>query len=139
MPVSRRALLRRMGGGAVAAAAIPMFRELAFAAAAPPSRKPRPASPVRLNMNENAYGPSDKVKAALRESLSLANRFPDSTDALVARIAALHAVKPDQVVVGCGSREVLRMAAATLLGRGRKLILASPTFDPIADYARDTG
>ena len=139
MLISRRNLLRRVAGGAVAATAIPLIGEFSFAAPTPSSRAELHGGPIRLSMNENAYGPSESVKATMRESLSLVNRYPDSADALVGEIASLHAVKPEQVVVGCGSIEILRMAAATFLGRSKKLIMASPTFDPIAEYARRAG
>jgi histidinol-phosphate aminotransferase len=139
MFVSRRALLRRIGLGAAASAALPLVGELSFAATTEPSRFEPPVRPVRLNKNENAYGPSDKARAALREELDLAHRYPEPADALVERIAALHGVGPEQVVVGCGSVEILRMAAAASLGRRRSLVLASPTFDPIVTIARDAG
>jgi histidinol-phosphate aminotransferase len=98
-----------------------------------------PGGPIRLHMNENAYGPSARVAAAVRDSLSLVSHYPDAADDLIDAIACLHAVRPEQVVVGCGSTEILRMAASAFLGRGRKLVLASPTFDPIAGFARSAG
>ncbi len=76
----------------------------------------------------------------MREGLTFANRFPDSeSNVMLSRIASLHAVGPDQVIMGCGSTEILRMAAAAFLGPGKKLIMASPTFDVVAHYARTTG
>jgi histidinol-phosphate aminotransferase len=75
----------------------------------------------------------------MRDSLSLANRYPDSTDSLAEKIASLHGVKPEQVVLGCGSTELLRMAAAAFLGGGKKIVMASPTFDLIARFARSAG
>jgi histidinol-phosphate aminotransferase len=123
----------------VVGAAIPLIGELSFAATTQSLHAKRHGGPIRLNMNENAYGPSERAKVAIRDSLGLLNRYPDSADALVGRIASLHAVKPEQVVVGRGSIEILRMAAATFLGPRKKLIVASPTFDPIADFARSAG
>ena len=136
MLISRRHLLRRIGGGAVVSAAIPAIRESAFAGTTESLRATQHGGPIRLNMNENAYGPSERVTATMRASLSLVNRYPDTAGALVGEIAGLHGVKPEQVVVGCGSTEILRLAVATFLGRGEKLVVASPTFDPIVDYAR---
>ena len=78
--------------------------------------------------------------AAMREGLGLANRFPDSeSDALIGKIANLHRVKPDQVILGCGSTEILRMAAVAFLGPGRKLVTTSPSFDAMVQWARATG
>ena len=139
MLISRRDLLGRIGGGAVVSTAIPSIGEFSFAATTRSLPAGQHGDPIRLNMNENAYGPSERVKATVRDNLSLVNRYPDSAGALVGAIAGLHAVKPEQVVVGCGSIEILRMAAATFLGRDKRLVLASPTFGPIADYARSAG
>jgi histidinol-phosphate aminotransferase len=93
--------------------------------------------PIRLNMNENAYGPSAKAIQAIRESIDLANRYPSvEYTPLAEAIAALHRVKVEQVALGCGSSEILRIAAVTFLGPEKKLILASPTYDLIAHEAR---
>jgi len=139
MLISRRHLLRRLGGGAIVSAASPLIRESSFAGTRESVRATPHGGPIRLNMNENAYGPSERVTATMRASLSLVNRYPDTAGALVGEIAGLHGVKPEQVVVGCGSTEILRLAVATFLGRGEKLVVASPTFDPITDYARRAG
>jgi aspartate/methionine/tyrosine aminotransferase len=45
-------------------------------------------------------------------------------------------VKPEQVLLGSGSTEILRMAAFAFLGSGKQLIQASPTFEAIEHYAR---
>jgi histidinol-phosphate aminotransferase len=96
--------------------------------------------PVRLNSNENAYGPSAKTVAALHEALQSVNRYPYSQhDALVERIARHHAVKSEQVLLGCGSSDILRMAAAAFLHPGKRLIQADPTFDAMGHYAQNTG
>jgi len=113
--------------------------QASFAATTRSSEGHRHGEPIRLNMNENAYGPSERAATALRSSLGLVNRYPDPADPLVGDIAALHGVRPEQIVLGCGSTGILRMAAETFLGRGSTLILAAPTFDLIAEYARGVG
>jgi histidinol-phosphate aminotransferase len=105
-----------------------------------PSPGGRPAGPIRLDRNENAYGPSEKAIAAMREAASFANRYPDSEcDELASRIAQMHGVTPEQVVPGCGSSEILRGLTATCLGPGKKLVMASPSWNLIADFARRAG
>src|SRR5205814_3853660 len=133
MLISRRDLLRRLGRGAVVSAAFPWVHEAAWAGT---SAEP---DPIRLDSNENAYGPSERANAAMRESLGVPDRGREAGHALTAEIAALHRVRPEQVVLGCGSVGIMRTAAATFLGPRRKLVLASPTFDPIAEYARSVG
>jgi len=137
MLISRRDLLRRLGRGAVVSAAFPWVHEAAWAGTTPVSSAE--PDPIRLDSNENAYGPSERAKAAMRESLGVPDRGREAGHALTAEIAALHRVRPEQVVLGCGSVGIMRTAAATFLGPRRKLVLASPTFDPIAEYARSVG
>ena len=48
-------------------------------------------------------------------------------------------MKPEQVLLGCGSTEILRVAAQAFLGRGKTLLQASPTFEAIEHYARSAG
>ena len=74
-----------------------------------PGEQPKLDHLVKLNTNENPYGPSPKVLHALKleaaESLRL---YPDpNSDALKAAIAATYQLKPNQVFVGNGSDEVL--------------------------------
>ena len=58
---------------------------------------------------------------------------------LVEQIARVHNVRPEQVLLGCGSTEILRAATCAFLGSGRQLIQASPTFEAIEHYARAAG
>ena len=139
MRISRRTLLRRLGGAAGIGTAASLIDAAAAATPCSSSGHHGPDGPIRLNMNENAYGPSARAAAAMRDGLGLVNRYPESVDVLVAEIAALHGVTPEHVVLGCGSTGVLRMAAATCLRARTKLVLASPTFDLLADYAARAG
>jgi histidinol-phosphate aminotransferase len=136
MSISRRNMLRTLGAGAIA---LPAFGPRSFPAfAQAPAAKP-PDGLIRLNRNENAYGPSPLALAALREGLSDVYRYPDLTEALQEKLARLHKVKPEQVVLGCGSSEILRMAADAFLKSGKKLISATPSFPLLEFYARDKG
>src|SRR2546425_11346146 len=112
MLISRRHLLRRLGGGAVVSAAIPLIRESSFAGTRESVRATPHGGPIRLNMNENAYGPSERVTATMRASLSLGNRYPDTAGALGGEDGGLHGVQPQQGRVGCGSPAVLRLGRA---------------------------
>jgi histidinol-phosphate aminotransferase len=93
-----------------------------------------------LNSNENAYGPTAKVADAIRAATGRVNRYPYAKyEEVTERIASVHKVKPDQVLFGCGSTEILRAAACAYLGTGRQLIQAWPTFEAIQNYAKSTG
>jgi histidinol-phosphate aminotransferase len=129
MSFSRRDLLRRFAASALTGAAITSLDEFARA---------RPlGTPIRLDKNENAYGPSPKAVDAMRASLLSANRYPRAEyEEFAEKIARVHKIKPDQVTLGAGSREILRMAIMAYLPVRKKLVLASPTFEAISDYAQ---
>jgi histidinol-phosphate aminotransferase len=75
----------------------------------------------------------------MKDPFQDANRYPDrGYDKLIERIAAMHKVKSDHVTLGCGSTEILKVAASAFLGPGKKLVMASPTFEAIEFYARAT-
>jgi histidinol-phosphate aminotransferase len=131
---SRRDFLR-IGAGAVTAA-IPWR----LAADGPPLLESAPGGPddglILLYSNENAYGPSAKVRNAITSAAQNANRYPRMRyNSLTEKIAGIHNVSPDRVLLGCGSTEILRVAACAFLGRGKQLIHASPTFEAIEHYA----
>jgi histidinol-phosphate aminotransferase len=104
-----------------------------------PPRSEEPGGPVRLNSNENAYGPSKKTAAAISSAVVGVNRYPlMELDPLIEHIAAVHRVKSNQVLLGCGSTEILRVAAA-LAGSGGQLVQASPTFEGLQHCASGLG
>ena len=140
MPISRRNLLRRLGAGVAGSAALSPIRGFCLSAVLPLSRAGQPAGSIHLDRNENAYGPSEKAVSAMREGTSLANRYPDSEwDGLANSIAQAHGVAPEQVVLGCGSSEILRLATTAFLRPGKKLVMASPTWNLMAGFARSCG
>jgi histidinol-phosphate aminotransferase len=140
MPVTRRNFFRNIAAGAAATAALPPLAELAFGEGIPASRASEPGGPIILSRNENAYGPSQRVIASMRNSLQFVNRYPDpAVSALHERIAMSHSINPEQLVLGCGSGEILNIAAAAFLGPGKKLITALPTFESIGRSAKTLG
>jgi histidinol-phosphate aminotransferase len=152
MSLSRRNFFRNLGAGAIAGAAAPVLRAFPLApslehalwgnsvSAAWPNGTATAADPVLLYRNENPYGPSEKVVAAMRESAAGGNRYPRTEyDTLVAKLAALHKVKREQIVLGCGSGEILCMAAMSFLKPGKKLVEAAPTFPALGKLAQTAG
>jgi histidinol-phosphate aminotransferase len=74
---------------------------------------------------------------AILRSVKLANRYTRSErDRLSDAIAKLHHLDREQVLLGAGSTDVLRMAAQAFLGPQRSLVVADPTFDALEHYAR---
>ncbi|MGC2695996.1 MAG: aminotransferase class I/II-fold pyridoxal phosphate-dependent enzyme [Candidatus Angelobacter sp.] len=132
--LSRRAFFKTAGLGVATAATTGFSRELLNWTE--PQRVPQRGGPILLNSNENAYGPFPSVLAMKNPFLD-ANRYPDrGYDGLIERLAALHNVKAEHVMLGAGSTEILRVAAAAFTGPGKKLVMATPTFEAIEFYAR---
>jgi histidinol-phosphate aminotransferase len=140
MPFTRRDFLHGFAAtGTVIAAARPVE---ALAKGRLP--QPFPAGPVPgptlLNRNENAYGPSQRVLAVIREAASVSSRYPRGEyDALRNTLADLHKVKPEQIVLGVGSSEILRLAGAAYLGPNKKLLVPDPTYPSLVTYAEANG
>ena len=134
MRVRRRDLLRQFGTAAAATALFPAVME------SPSAAEDSIARLVRLNRNESAYGPCEKARAAFQEAVTQVSRYPsEEVENLRAAVASFHGVQPGNITLGCGSTEIMRMAAETFLGPRKALITASPTFDSIAHAARLAG
>ncbi|TLP77968.1 histidinol-phosphate transaminase [Pseudomonas nitroreducens] len=95
-----------------------------------PGEQPKLAKLVKLNTNENPYGPSPKVVAAIQAELNDTLRlYPDpSADRLKQTIAEYHGVKTSQVFVGNGSDEVLAHAFHALFQHGKPLLFPDVTY-----------
>jgi histidinol-phosphate aminotransferase len=94
---------------------------------------------VRIDSNENPYGPSPKAIEAMSRAHAGASRYPDDVEEKVAAVVAkLHGVGVENVILGCGSGEILRIADAAFLGPGKKIVAAEPTFEAVLHYAKVT-
>jgi histidinol-phosphate aminotransferase len=91
---------------------------------------------IRLDSNENPYGPSQKVKDAIIKILTEINRYPiTEMDELKLLIANKEGVTPDHVHVGAGSGDILCEAATAFNLEGGRVISAFPTFSLLMNYA----
>lgn len=95
-----------------------------------PGEQPKLDNLVKLNTNENPYGPSPKVIAALKlEAADTLRLYPDpNSDALKAAIAEVHHLNANQVFVGNGSDEVLAHVFQALLKHSRPLLFPDITY-----------
>jgi histidinol-phosphate aminotransferase len=120
--------------GAAAGAAV-LQRGLAPRTAEASIAVGQPADSIQLNSNENPYGPSAAAREAAVRSLDVAGRYPDSQeDELRATVARAHGVAPEQVLLGCGSGDILRMAAGAFLSHDSNLVVAEPTYEAVLFY-----
>lgn len=100
-----------------------------------PGEQPKMTRLVKLNTNENPYGPSPKALAAMREQISDDLRlYPDpNCDLLKQAVADYYGVQTNQVFVGNGSDEVLAHAFQAFFQQGKPLLFPdiSYSFYPV--------
>ena len=100
-----------------------------------PGEQPKIRDLIKLNTNENPYGPSPKVLEALKlEATENLRLYPDpNSDALKAIIAENYQLKSNQVFVGNGSDEVLAHVFQALLKHDKPLLFPdiSYSFYPV--------
>lgn len=96
------------------------------------------ANLVKLNTNENPWGPSPRVVEAIKDAATDDLRlYPDpSAKKLRETIAAYHGVSPDEVFVGNGSDEVLAFIFAGLLKHDKPLLYPDITYSFYPTYSR---
>ena len=125
---SRRSFSKMIGVGAAYVALGSKARALDAASAA--------SNIVRLSSNENPYGPSPAALKAMTDGFSLAWRYPDEyADMLAEELARGHGVPVEQVLLGDGSGEILKLCAAAFTSRDKKIVIANPTFEAVARHA----
>ncbi|WP_374440079.1 histidinol-phosphate transaminase [Pseudomonas panipatensis] len=95
-----------------------------------PGEQPKLAKLVKLNTNENPYGPSPKVLEAIQAELSDSLRlYPDpNADRLKQAVAGYYGVRPSQVFVGNGSDEVLAHAFHAFFQHSLPLLFPDVTY-----------
>ncbi|MBL1433857.1 MAG: histidinol-phosphate transaminase [Gammaproteobacteria bacterium] len=103
-----------------------------------PGEQPKTANLIKLNTNENPYGPSPKVLDALKaEATNNLRLYPDpNSDKLKHAIADYYTVKPKQVFVGNGSDEVLAHAFQALLKHDKPILYPDITYSFYPVYCR---
>ncbi len=103
-----------------------------------PGEQPKLPDLVKLNTNENPYGPSPRVIDALKREADDALRlYPDPNADLVKEAVARHfEVKPHQVFVGNGSDEVLAHTFLALLKHSEPLLFPDITYSFYPVYCK---
>ena len=95
-----------------------------------PGEQPRDRRYVKLNTNENPYPPSPQVIEALGDAIRDNLRLypPPMSDELRERAARLYHVKPENVLVGNGSDELLAILMRATVDPGQGVAYPVPTY-----------
>jgi histidinol-phosphate aminotransferase len=153
MHLSRRNFVKTASVGGIGALTVPLIgargsealREslrtaepsalLPFVPASEERRAYRLAAPdaIRLDSNENPNGPGTAALDAIRAMFGEAPRYPDvPITSLQGAIARELKIANENVIMGCGSGEILRLAVYAFTSPERALVTAAPSFeDPV--------
>lgn len=103
---------------------------------------PTPAQPGhRLHLNESPSDLPQSVKEAATARLLAMNwsHYPETTQSLFEALAARDGWRPDGVIAGNGSNEMLQVLLYAALMPGDAIVLAAPSFSVYATQARVAG
>ena len=92
---------------------------------------------IRLNANENPYGPSPKARTAVNNILNEGNRYPfTGLNEIKNFLAEKEGVTPDHIMLSPGSSEALSVAGLYASLEGGSVMSADPTFTELMNYAQ---
>jgi histidinol-phosphate aminotransferase len=101
------------------------------------------AAPIRIASNENPLGPGQHVLDAIVGKFPEAHRYPFNArqheGVLIKAIADKFQAKPDNVLLGPGSGEILTHSVRAFTSATRPLVTAWPSFENPRDTAKKIG
>ena len=93
---------------------------------------------AKLANNENPYGPSEAVMKAMNDAWKYANRYGYPDGGIVDAIAEYHGVKRENVILGCGSSEILKIVDDAFLPDHKLVIGVDPTYETVYRYTTNS-
>lgn len=136
---NKNSLTRRgfITSAAVGAASVSVGLPSALSAARP-TREATAAErePLRLHRNESPYGLAPAAAEAVKAAVdSKSFRYPiEEPKALEEFIAKRFGVDKENVLLGYGSIEILKMATETFCGTARPAVVAEPTYEAVVNF-----
>jgi histidinol-phosphate aminotransferase len=119
-----------------------------YQAQAAQGRRPRVelppgVKPIKISSNENPLGPGKAALDAIVRKFAEAGRYPfNSTPGdgqLIAALATKFNTKPENIVMGAGSQEILRSAVRAFTSPTKGLVTAAPSFENCPQLAKKLG
>ncbi|HEU4389924.1 MAG TPA: histidinol-phosphate transaminase, partial [Blastocatellia bacterium] len=93
---------------------------------------------AKLANNENCWGPSEAVLKAMNDAFKYANRYGYPDGGIVEAIAKHHGLKPENVLLGAGSGEILKIVDDAFLIDHKKVVGVEPTFNSVYRFATNS-
>ena len=147
-PVSRRTFMQGLAA-ALSYSKIPASELLSYTQQQPP--QPQPAADdvektveeeydelAKLANNENPYGPSQAVLKAMEGAFKYANRYGYPDGGIVGEIADFHQVSTENILLGAGSGEILKVCDDAFLAHHRLIVGPDPTYESVYVYATNS-
>src|SRR5882757_6660824 len=95
---------------------------------------------IKLDSNENPFGPSPRALDAMRTALTGSSSYPDDDCGPLRReLANHHGVRPEQVLVTAGSTALLGLLCQTLLAPGLNAVSSERSFIVYSMAVHSTG
>jgi histidinol-phosphate aminotransferase len=136
MSLSRRRFVQTVGAGAAGFWVAGRGREAGLFDLGFDALHAQTSSPIILASNENPLGPGRAVLDSVRAGFGELGRYQFATAAEVTELVAKkHGVKPENVLLGSGSTQILRTTTHVFCSRTAPLIAPIPAYEECAGYA----
>src|SRR6266542_4171615 len=90
---------------------------------------------AHLSSNENCWGPPESVMKAMNNAWKYSNRYGYPDGNIVGEIAKHHGVKPENILLGAGSGEILDVVGTAFLLGGKKVLGVEPSYGSVYQHA----
>lgn len=96
---------------------------------------------AKLNANENKYGPSDLAQKAIIDSVSSGNLYAhQEVQSMIKFLAEKEGVKPEQIILGPGSTDLLeKIAVISFMDGTGNVVSADPAYMSVIRTAQRVG
>ena len=96
--------------------------------------------PIKLNSNENPYGPSPLARTAMIDNINISNKYNwQLTTELIETLAKKNNVNADNILMGAGSTEILDLVTRVSALKKGSLVIADPSYAYWTNTAQKLG